>query len=210
MGGVETEHTRRLFMHILGVSGAHRAGDPSTTLLLEAAEAARTTLAHKFNHVQTDIVRLWEVTESFHTGDYLVPKWAEPLLSKFREADGVILSSPVYGGTMAPIMSNFLDLLYSLERRDTSNPLDGTLVGYIAHGHTNGGKEVCLDMHAICDDCGMCGFPRGMFYQLDEGKDRSENKWQLTDHVLLGRNLAQAIMNRHFGSAFMPDWQLRY
>ncbi len=116
-------------MKALGICGSARRGG-NTALLIEGVLAGAAS-----SGMQTEQVFLHELdigpclgcrsckgtTEQCATEDDF-----QTLLQKVREADLIVLGSPIYMGQVTGQTKTFLDRLYSLRRADRTIRLDGT------------------------------------------------------------------------------------
>jgi len=70
----------------------------------------------------------------------------EKLREKMEEADGIVLSTPVYFGNVAEVVKNYLDRLRRCERAGPVDPrIEGRwMLGIAAAGGGGGGGPTCL------------------------------------------------------------------
>ena len=114
---------------VVGLGGSGRAGSSSENALRLSLAAAAECGA---------------ITQLFAGADLVVPLYdpsvgarsdgAVRLIEALRRADGVLLASPGYHGSMSGVIKNLLDYIEDL--RDDSRPyLDGRAVGCIVCAH---------------------------------------------------------------------------
>jgi FMN reductase len=114
---------------VVGLGGSGRAGSSSENALRLSLDAAAECGA---------------ITQLFAGADLMVPLYdpsvgarsdgAVRLIDALRRADGVLLASPGYHGSMSGVIKNLLDYIEDL--RDDSRPyLDGRAVGCIVCAH---------------------------------------------------------------------------
>jgi FMN reductase len=114
--------------YIVGLGGTTRASSLTERILrvsLQAAEArgAKTTLLG-FSDLQLPL---------FPSGTERTPE-AQRLVEEIRRADGIVLASPGYHGTLSGLVKNALDYVEDL-RADPRPYFDGRAVGCIAVAH---------------------------------------------------------------------------
>lgn len=124
------------------------------------------------------------------------------LLAKLKEADGIILASPVHWFTMSAAMKNLLDWCVLLE---DGWPLKGKPVGFGACGDTDGGQDTVSAMAKVMAHLG-CAIPaEAMFFRNTSITKRGvpsgcEQEWMVKDAPLVGAAVAEAALRRKFGA----------
>ena len=115
-------------VHVLGLGGSLRQPSQSESALRMALRGAREAGA------ETEIITGAGLELPLYPSDEMEqhPRVAA-LLSAVRRADGVILASPAYHGTMSGALKNALDYLQFLAT-DAPPYLDGRAVGILATG----------------------------------------------------------------------------
>ncbi|MFB6095972.1 MAG: NADPH-dependent FMN reductase [Haloferacaceae archaeon] len=98
---------------VVGVSGSRRDGSYTRAAVQYALGAA------DGSDVETDFVDLGDVDLPLYHPDEDDQGDAAELTRRVREADGVVLGSPVYHGSYASTLKNFLDYCGSDEFEDT-------------------------------------------------------------------------------------------
>lgn len=136
---------------ILGLGGSLREGSHTLRVLEIALEGARLAEA------QTDLIDLKKLPLPFYDDRADIQSYPQSvftLLEKIRWADGLILASPVYHGTLSGAMKNALDFL-ELLTNDDPPWLAEKVVGLIsvaAGGHgvntINSMLHTCRALHA--------------------------------------------------------------
>ncbi|WP_408955370.1 flavodoxin family protein [Natroniella sp. ANB-PHB2] len=132
-------------MKILGISGS--SAKRGTHYLLEQAVKAANE-----QEAETEIVHLadydLEVCQGcnycFKNKECVLEDDLEELAQKVLEADGIIIGSPSYFGTVTAILKNFMDRSRFLKMADHS--LQDTLLGVIAtSGLNHGGAQSTIE-----------------------------------------------------------------
>jgi FMN reductase len=113
---------------VLGIGGSLREGS-RTLLALEIAlqDAAQVG-------VETELLDLRELSLPFYDDrkDFdTYPESVSTLLNKVRQANGLVLASPVYHGTLSGSLKNALDFL-ELLNQDKPPWLEGKVIGLIS------------------------------------------------------------------------------
>jgi len=181
---------------VLGINGSPVKSGRAARLLNEALKAstaagATTKLVHLVNY-EKELFTLGHVARP----PGLIPK----LLRDVQAADCLILATPVHWFGVSSLMKNFLDHLSTLEANHFL--LEGTVVGCIAALEEDGGMKTVLDMVGPLSHMGAMFPPYGMFFCNRNMSRKSERKWMLKDHRLLGTNvvrLAQANKDTDWG-----------
>ncbi|MBA2247879.1 MAG: NAD(P)H-dependent oxidoreductase, partial [Chloroflexia bacterium] len=117
-------------VRILGIGGSTRAGSITERVLeavlgLAAEAGARTTLA---SIRELDLPMYNDDVESREQ-----PEVVHKLLADVRAADGFILASPTYHGTISGALKNALDFL-NVDKRVPRTYFDGRPVALVAFG----------------------------------------------------------------------------
>jgi len=122
-----TAHPRR----IVALGGTMRPGSSTERALAIAAAAARTVEAEVTSFGGDYIAHL-----PHYKGPDWTPQSGHALIDAVREADGILLASPGYHGTVSGMVKNAIDYLEELAT-DRRPYLDGRPVGLIvtAFGH---------------------------------------------------------------------------
>lgn len=130
-------------MRVLGVGGTTRTGSTSETALRTALEGAEAAGA------QTECLAGDDLAVPFY--DPSLPERtpeAQRLVDGLRAADGLILASPGYHGTVSGLVKNALD--YAEDLREADPPyLDGRAVGCVAVAH--GWQAAVTTLRALRD-----------------------------------------------------------
>lgn len=198
-------------MKILAVNGSHRKGKNTAEMLKTVLSAAEDLGA------ETELVELmdYEIKECtscnkclFKAECSITDDGMTELYGKLREADGIVLGSPVYFSNVTGRMKDFIDRSRPLHL--VSNELDGKVGGAVVHaGLRNGGQELALAiLHTYMVGQGMLvasdrgkddaivntGAMGSMFSSFDEGKMRffkgvSQDEAAIRSCRALGRNM---------------------
>jgi FMN reductase len=111
---------------IVGIGGSTRAGSSSERLLRACLEFAEAQGARTSSFVGTALrLPIYEVESSERTED------ARMLVAAIRSADGLVIASPGYHGSISGLVKNALDYVEDL-REDERPYLDGRAVGCVA------------------------------------------------------------------------------
>lgn len=113
---------------VLGIGGSLREGSRTLQVLAIASHGAALAGA------ATELLNLKELTLPLYDDRKEIDTYPEPvftLLKKVREADGLILASPVYHGTLSGSMKNALDFL-ELLAHDRPPWLEDKVVGLVS------------------------------------------------------------------------------
>jgi multimeric flavodoxin WrbA len=108
-------------MHVIAVNGSPRKKWNTATLLEHAVKGAasrgaKTELVHLYDLDYTGCISCFscKMKDGKSYGKCAVKDGLTPLLEKIREADGLILGSPIYFGSVSGEMKSFLErLLFS-------------------------------------------------------------------------------------------------
>ena len=187
---------RKKTSSVLGINGSPVKRGRAAKLLNEALKASAAAGA------TTKLVHLVDYEKELFTLSHVArpPSLMTKLLRDVRVADCLILTTPVHWFGVSSLMKNFLDHLSTLEANHFL--LEGTVVGCIAALEEDGGMKVVLDMVGPLSHMGAMFPPYGMFFCNRNMSQKSEHKWMLEDHRLLGTNvvrLAQATKDRDWG-----------
>src|SRR5688572_18215025 len=125
---------------VLGINGSPVKKGRAARLLAQALKAsaaagATTKLIHLVNY-EKELFTLGHVARP--------PRLIAKLLGEVREADCLILATPVHWFGVSTLMKNFFDHLSTLEAEQFL--LEGTVVGCIAALEEDGGMKAVLDM----------------------------------------------------------------
>ena len=187
---------RKKTSSVLGINGSPAKRGRAAKLLNEALKASAAAGA------TTKLVHLVDYEKKLFTLGHVArpPSLIAKFLRDVRAADCLILATPVHWFGVSSLMKNFLDHLSTLEANHFL--LEGTVVGCIAALEEDGGMKVVLDMVGPLSHMGAMFPPYGMFFCNRNMSQKSERKWMLEDHRLLGTNvvrLAQATKDRDWG-----------
>lgn len=187
---------RKKTSSVLGINGSPAKRGRAAKLLNEALKASAAAGA------TTKLVHLVDYEKKLFTLGHVArpPSLIAKFLRDVRAADCLILATPVHWFGVSSLMKNFLDHLSTLEANHFL--LEGTVVGCIAALEEDGGMKAVLDMVGPLSHMGAMFPPYGMFFCNRNMSRKSERKWMLEDHRLLGTNvvrLAQATKDRDWG-----------
>lgn len=118
------------------------------------------------------------------------------LYPKIIEADGLIISSPIYWFGVSGLLKNLIDRLTVLENMiyvDGRSWLEGKVVGFIALGSDEGATALISNLMIVANSFGMVIPPWALAYYVGEGNALEESKL-LLDAANVGR--AVAIMSQ--------------
>lgn len=187
---------RKKTSSVLGINGSPAKRGRAAKLLNEALKASAAAGA------TTKLVHLVDYEKKLFTLGHVArpPSLIAKFLRDVRAADCLILATPVHWFGVSSLMKNFLDHLSTLEANHFL--LEGTVVGCVAALEEDGGMKAVLDMVGPLSHMGAMFPPYGMFFCNRNMSQKSERKWMLEDHRLLGTNvvrLAQATKDRDWG-----------
>lgn len=187
---------RKKTSSVLGINGSPAKRGRAAKLLNEALKASAAAGA------TTKLVHLVDYEKKLFTLGHVArpPSLIAKFLRDVRAADCLILATPVHWFGVSSLMKNFLDHLSTLEANHFL--LEGTVVGCVAALEEDGGMKAVLDMVGPLSHMGAMFPPYGMFFCNRNMSRKSERKWMLEDHRLLGTNvvrLAQATKDRDWG-----------
>jgi multimeric flavodoxin WrbA len=187
---------RKRTAFVLGINGSPVKRGRAAKLLNEAMKASAAAGA------TTKLVHLVDYEKELFTLGHVArpPSLIARLLRDVREADCLILATPVHWFGVSSLMKNFLDHLSTLEANHFL--LEGTIAGCIALLEEDGGMKAVLDMVGPLSHMGVMFPPYGMFFRNRNMSRKSERTWMLQDHRLLGTNvvrLAQATKKKDWG-----------
>jgi FMN reductase len=111
---------------VVGIGGSMREDSQSERALSVVLQGARDAGAQTVTIAGTDLVLPFYDPAVFERGEV-----AHRLVEALREADGVVLVSPGYHGTVSGLVKNALDYVEDL-RTDTRPYLEGRAVGCVA------------------------------------------------------------------------------
>lgn len=117
------------------------------------------------------------------------PRRVATMLKLLRQADCLILATPVHWFGISSLTKNFLDHLSRLEAKNFQ--LEGVVVGFIVVLEEDGGMKAVLDMAGPLNHMGAMIPPYATFFHNKRVANFSERKWMLKDHRLLGSNVVR-------------------
>lgn len=131
-------------MHILGISGSPRKGGNTNQMIKWALEKAEET-----KYITTELIELadYEISDCIACntckGTCAQRDDMDQVCERLLSADGLILGSPVYFGTMTAVMKRFFDRTRVLRHNDFQ--LADKPVGFISvAARRNGGQETTI------------------------------------------------------------------
>jgi len=131
-------------MHIIGVSGSLREESKTATALSIALQK----LANRGEEVE--LVDLRELHLPFCNGSKSYPDY--PDVAAFRKkistADGIILATPEYHGSLSGVLKNALDLLDFDDINGKVCAVISVLGGDHSHNAVNALRTICRQLHA--------------------------------------------------------------
>lgn len=193
----------------LNTNGKNRRNNGRLTKLLNQALGAADAEG-EFNNidVETDIVYLHEVMKEFYRGDYeYLPEWIVETFNEMIRADAIIFGTPVQWYAMSDLMKSFVQYLTLLG--DIRRELRGKTVGIISTCEEDGGAHTGATLALPLVDMSMAIAPNGIFYQNKHAMHKSEDKWQVTDHRLVGENVFRHAAQLAGKKIDDNDWELR-
>lgn len=134
-------------MKILAINGSHRKGK-NTAMMLKLVLQEAESLG-----VETELIELSELkikpcsacNHCLRTPECSLQDDMQGLAAKMRNAEGIVLGSPVYFGNVTGLMKNFMDRTRHLHMCE--NLLEGRIGGAVAiAGLRNGGQELTLQI----------------------------------------------------------------
>lgn len=112
-----------------------------------------------------------------------------------RQADGIVLATPVYWANMSGAMKNFLDRLTPLENDGFS--LQGKVAAFIAASKENegGGEMAAMAMAAALLQMGVMILPNGVMWYPGKWvtSEKQEESWARSDAPKVGRNMVHLL-----------------
>ena len=182
---------------VLGLNFAYTTVGPVTRLLTETLEACRIVAMDHGIDPLVERVDLIKVLQGFTVPvQGVIPAYLKQTAEKHLLADVVIFASPVIWSLPSALFCQYMADITPFES-DGGFPLRGKASGVIAHCRESGGEKVVSDVMTPFRHFGSVFPPHAGFWQSETGALRSENKWQLHDHMnVLAVNLVeQAIAN---------------
>jgi FMN reductase len=114
---------------VVGIGGTTRPGSSTETLLRHALAAVEAQ-----GDVETELFAGSELVFPLYTAGEPANPAASRLVEAVRRADGLVIASPGYHGTISGLVKNALDQLEDL--RDDERPyLDGRVVGCLSSAY---------------------------------------------------------------------------
>lgn len=182
---------------VLGINGSPRTYGNSVRALRLALEVAR------YEGAGIESVNLYDydirpcmgcVSDNVMACTYPCPidDDMSKLYPKVVEADGLIISSPIYWFGVSGHLKNFVDRLTVLENMiyvDGRSWLDGKVAGLIAVGNDEGAIALISNMMAVVNSFGMVIPPWALAYYVGDGDALSDQKL-LMDAANVGRAVA--------------------
>ncbi|MEM1680289.1 MAG: flavodoxin family protein [Sulfolobales archaeon] len=186
---------------VLGINGSPRPYGNSVQALRLALRAA------ELEGAEVELVNLYEydvkpcmgcVSDDIMACTYPCPINDDmvKLYPKIIEADGLIISSPIYWFGVSGLLKNLIDRLTVLENMiyvDGKSWLEGKVVGFIALGNDEGAAALISNLMIVANSFGMVIPPWALAYYVGEGNALEESKL-LLDAANVGR--AVAIMSQ--------------
>jgi len=198
-------------IRLVVLNGAPQVSGTVAKLAKQAVAAAKHEARFHDFKVEAEVIHLNRVMKGFHQGRFDFPRWLRPTFASLNAADIVIFATPVTNYSASPLMHNMLAYLYSFERADGTHVLDGKVVGTVIHGREDCATKADLDMQGPFNDFGLHRPPHSRGIQIRGGKDRSENLWQLTEHLLTGENIVRTHIVINIDNAIdVNGWDIRY
>jgi multimeric flavodoxin WrbA len=189
--------------------GRNRRNRGRLTKLLNQALGAADAEGELNNiDVQTDIVHLHEVLEGFYQGGYeQVPDWIHGVFEKMIEADAIIFGTPVNWYSRNDYMQSFIQQMTAVG--DITRQLAGKTAGIITTCEEDGGALTAATLALPLVDMSMTVPGNCMFYQNKHAMHRSEGKWQMTDHCLVGENVLRHAARMKGYKVDLNNFELR-
>jgi FMN reductase len=157
---------------IVGVGGTTRSGSTTEKALMVALRAAEEAGADIMAITGADLALPMYAPERVER-----TREATHLVESLRRADGVILASPGYHGSISGLMKNALDYAEDL-RADARVYLDGRAVGCIACAYGwNAAGQTLNALRAIAHALRGWPTPLGAMINSSEAADASSEGW---------------------------------
>ena len=168
---------------ILGINGSPHKDGICANLLKKVLAAA------KEHGAQTEIVHLVDTERSFyHSGFKKKPEKDFAKLSvKIKEADGLVLATPVMWMNVSSLMKNFIEKLTYFEVNNYD--LEGKVAAFVTTEDLEGGWKTALDMAGPLNHMGLIIPPYAMLFYNRKLAHHVKAKWMKRDVELLGKNL---------------------
>ncbi len=192
-------------MYVIGINGSPTKSGALDDMLAESLRAVQEEGERIGGRsVRVEAIYAADFNVPFHDGSYTnVPHGLHSVFTTMRQADGFIFGTPVHWYGMSTLMKCFLDWMTSLEY---SFALEGRVAGVITNCNSDGGMKTCMDLIGPLLHMGLTIPPYSAFYRNRHvGEHNDHEKWQMTDQVLVGKNVARMIaaLKHHDG-----DWKL--
>ncbi len=182
---------------VLGINGSPRAYGNALRALRLALELAR------YEGADVELINLYDyeirpclgcVSDDIMACTYPCPISDDmvKLYPKVIDADGIIISSPIYWFGVSGHLKNFIDRLTVLENMiyvDGRSWLDGKVAGLIAVGSDEGATALISNLMAVVNSLGMVIPPWALAYYVGEGNALDDTKL-LLDAANVGRIVA--------------------
>ena len=184
---------------ILAFAGSTRTASFNKTLLRTAVRGAEAANA------SVTVIDLANYRMPIYDGDLEaesgLPENAEKLQALFMDHNGLLIASPEYNSSVAPVLKNTIDWM---TRRDASANLrcfTGKTAGLIATGGGLGGLRGLVHLRQILGSIGVLVIPgqatvRGAWTAFDEnGELKEEEQRNAVEGV--GTSLAETLAKLH-------------
>ncbi len=179
---------------VLGINGSPRSYGNSIQALQLALRAA------ELEGSEVEVLNLYEydikpcmgcVSDDIMACTYPCPIKDDmtKIYLKTIEADGIIISSPIYWFGVSGHLKNLIDRLTVLENMiyvDGRSWLEGKVVGFIALGNDEGAAAVISNLMIVANSFGMVIPPWALAYYVGEGNALEDPKL-LLDAANVGR-----------------------
>ncbi len=177
-------------MHIVAINGAPPAHSEVVSALLGEALKAAAHEAHALgDSVHLNTIVLSDLDMPFHDGSLrYIPRGLETAFDMMREADAFIFGTTVNWFDSTDRIRCFINWLTALEHR---YELQGKVGGVIVHLNDDGGNQTAMSIIAPLLHMGVGFPPYAPFYRNNFVAEHSEERWQMTDQVLVGQNVVR-------------------
>ncbi|MFL6077623.1 MAG: NADPH-dependent FMN reductase [Mycobacteriales bacterium] len=187
-------------VRVLGIGGSLRRGSLSAAAVTVALKGAAEAGA------DTEMLRLSDLDLPLFNPDR--PQRDAPgvgaLLAAVRAADGLVVGTPVYGGTLSGAVKNMLDLVHLL-KEETPPVLTGKVVGLVAASGLPEGRSATVSMETACRNLAAWVEPQHVVLSEDAFDASGEvyDQFARGELLALGFKLAATASARRDGRAEM-------